>query len=178
MAQELYNEFINFFKKHEIYDENTFAYIQENKVTFDYRDEEKRSQIGCYQTIRNGILTNITIYVPFINNTKTLLINIYINMHAIQLCKQLGKRINNNSNNEVLSMLYEKIYVRENPTEELEAYVKSLDNKTIESGTKKHKVALQVQDKLLKYQEEKKPTFKQMQKKARKLIRKHRTNNP
>lgn len=174
MAQELYNEFLNFFKKHGLYDKNIFQYIQENKVTFDYYDEERNHKTGYYPTIRNGILTDVTIYVPFINNKKTLLINIYVYMHAIQLCNKLGKKIENIDNNETLSMLYQKIYLQENPNQELEKYLLKQDEYTKENGKEKYKLALKVQNELLKYYNEESPTFKQMQKKAKRLTRKHK----
>ena len=174
MAYELYKEFINFFKKHGLYDENIFNYIQKNKITFDYYDEERNYKIGYYPTIRNDILTNVTIYVPFINNQKTLLINIYIYMHAIQLCSKLGQKIDNIDNNETLSMLYQKIYLQENPNQELEKYLSKQDEYTKENGMGKYKIALAVQNELLKYYNEENPTFRQMQKKAKRLIKKHK----
>ena len=173
MAQNLYNDFINFFKKHGIYNENIFKHINDNKVIFDYLDEERNYQIGYHPIIKEGILTDVIVYVPFINNQKTLLINIYVYMHAIQLCKYLGKKINLNNNTEVLSMLYERIYVNEINNHNLETYLNTLDEKTKVAGSPKQKAALTAQKELLKYYQEQKPTYSQMKRKAKKYIRRH-----
>ena len=148
---QLYNEFINFFIKHGLYDENTFNYLKRNSTIFDYREEEKRPFIGYSYSAPNDILREIEIFVPIITDYKTLLINIYVYMHAIILYKQMGKKIETNDYNCVLPMLYEKIYQLENPREELEKYLIELDDNTRENGLKQHKIALNMQDELLDY---------------------------
>lgn len=171
---QLYNEFINFFIKHGLYDENTFNYLKRNSTIFDYREEEKRPFIGYSYSAPNDILREIEIFVPIITDYKTLLINIYVYMHAIILYKQMGKKIETNDYNCVLPMLYEKIYQLENPREELEKYLIELDDNTRENGLKQHKIALNMQDELLDYYKKKKPSFQKLERKVKRLSRKYK----
>ena len=171
---QLHDEFINFFIKHGLYDERTFNYLKYKTTTFDYREEEKRPFIGYSYSAPNNILTEIEIFVPIITDYKTLLINIYVYTHAIILYKQMGKKIENNDFNCVLPMLYEKIYLLENPREELEEYLTILDDNTRENGLKQHKVALNMQDELLDYYKKKQPNFQKLERKVKRLSRKYK----
>ena len=88
-----YNDFIKFFKKHNLYNEEIFNYIQKNRTLFDYRDEDQRIFIGCYYICnKQGILQKINICVPFINDPITLLINIHEYIHAIESYKNISKK--------------------------------------------------------------------------------------
>ena len=173
MKEFNYTELVNFFKKHNLYDEKTFNYLNRNKIIVDYREIESRSEIRCYNLTKNNILSKVWICVPTIYDSKTLLINIYIYMHAILLCKQLGTKTNDKRNNQILAMLYEKIYVEENPNSELTEYLNTLNEYTREKGPLNDKIALGVQQELLEYYNSKNPDLEDLQKKAKKLSNIH-----
>ena len=177
MEINYYIELVNFFIKHNLYDEKIFNYLNRNKIIVDYREIEHRGEIRCYKQTKNNILNKVWICVPTIYDSKTLLINIYIYMHAILLCKKLGKKTNDKTNNQILAMLYEKIYVEENPNNELKEYLDSLNEYTRENGPINDKIALGVQQELLEYYNSKNPNLENLQKKAKKLSRKYQRNN-
>ena len=58
-----YKKFITFLKEHNLYDEEILEYWKNNKLMFDYRDDEKRELIGCFYKIENNILKEIKIII-------------------------------------------------------------------------------------------------------------------
>lgn len=177
MKQNLYNEFINFFKEKGLYNEITFDYLKKNGEIIDYINKERREEIRCYCIIKNGILTGVWVCVPRITDYHTLLINIYIYTHAIQLCKQIGRKYNPQNDTRTLPMLYEKIYLQENPNSELEEHINTLDKYTREKGPKEDQISLGIQKELLEYYNSKNPSFEKLQKKAKKLSKRYQRNN-
>ena len=167
-----YNDFINFFKKHNLYDEEIFNYIQKNRTLFDYRDEEQRIFIGCYYTCnKQGILQKIKLCVPFIDNQITLLINIHEYIHAIELYKNIGKKYEQKDTEETLPMLYEQLYYLENPNKELEIYLIELNKKITKKSSKSYQIALLIQEELLAYYQKTNPTLKKLQTKVKKYLK-------
>lgn len=177
MEPKLYNEFINFFIEKGLYNEITFDYLRNNSKIIDYIDKEARQEIGCYHITKNQILKGVCICVPMIKDYKTLLINIYVYTHAIQLCKQMGKKIDSKMNNQILPMLYERIYVEENPNSILIEYIDTLNNYTKEHGPKEDQISLGIQKELLEYYNSEKPSFEKLQKKAKKLSKRYQRKN-
>jgi len=169
-----YKEFIDFFIKHNLYDKDIFNYIRHNSILFDYIDDDQRPFIGCYPVFtKNNILTQIKIYVPIINSKKTILINIHEYIHAIILYKYFNKKYKKEKDFETLPMLYETIYALENHNEEFENFIKELDTRINEESPQTYKIALAPKKDLLEYHKKKNPTFKQLQKKSKKLSRKY-----
>jgi len=152
MKHNYYTDFINFFKKHNLYDEEIFNYINKNSTRFEYDNEELIPFIGCYY-IKNSqdILQKIKLYVPYITNQITVLINIHEYIHAIELYKKIGKKFKEDNLKEILPMLYERIYIKENPSKKLEEHLKFLNKKINENSTESYKIALEIQDELLDY---------------------------
>jgi len=177
MNPNFYNEFLNFFKEKGLYNEIIFDYLRNNEEIIDYNDIKKRKEIRCYYIIKNKILTGVWVCVPKIKDYKTLLINIYIYAHAIQACNQLGKKFDNTKNTRALPMLYERIYLQENPNNELEEHLNILDNYTKENGPKQDQISLGIQKKLLDYYNSKNPSFENLQRKAKKLSKKYQRSN-
>ena len=71
---------------------------------------------------------------------------------------------------ETLPLLYEKLYILENPSKELIAYSKYLDNLIETNSEKEYKFGLSIRDELL---ENYNYNMQDMQKLAKKLVRKH-----
>ena len=173
-----YNNFISFFKKHNLYNEEMFKYIQNNRTLFDYRDEEKRIFIGCYYICnKQGILQKINVCVPFIDNQITMLINIHEYIHAIELYKNIGKKYQQKDTEETLPMLYEQLYYLENPYKELERYLIELNNKITKNSSKSYQIALLIQEELLSYYQKTNPTFRKLQTKVKKLSKSYIKSN-
>lgn len=173
MPNVLYLKFIDFFKKHNLYDETIFKYIRENAILFDYLEEEKRPFIGCYYNYdKNKCLSKITVVVPIINDERTLLINIHEYTHAIIIYNKLGKKYKIEKDIEMLPMLYERIYLEENKKKALEKYVQGLNQRITEDSEIEYQIALKYQRELLEYYYQT-YDFNKLQKKAKKLSRKY-----
>lgn len=144
-----YNKFIDFFERHHLYDKEMFDYLRLNSTMFDYRDIDKRNFIGCFWTNKNGYLNKVSLVVPFIDSDKTVLINIHEYIHGIMLYKNLGKRYNPGIDRELLPMVYEKLYVLENPSAELMEFEKRLDQGIDQDSDIAYKLGLFYRDELI-----------------------------
>ena len=170
-----YEKFINFFKEHNMYNEEMFAYLRNNSTMFDYRDEEKRKTIGCYYALDSkDRLKKIALVVPFIDSDKTVLINIHEYAHGITAYPKLEKKYKHTLDREIVPMLLERIYAENNP--ELLTYIEELNKSIIESERKDYKIALKVVDEL--YDDYKKSyrskRMNSINNKCKKLVRKHK----
>lgn len=178
MIKNYYNEFIDFFKKHNLYNKEMFDYINSNSTKFDYRDEEQRSFLGCYYICnKHNILQKIKICVPFIDSPTTVLINIHEYLHAIELYNKIGKKYQSNDTKEVLPILYELLYFEENRSKELENHLIYLNSKIKTGSEESYKIALSIKNELLKYYREENPNLTKLQRKAKKLSKKYQRMN-
>ena len=171
-----YTKFIDFFKKHNLYDKEGFEYLRNNSIMFDYRDEEAISLLGwgCRWNIRNGkYLDKINLIVPFLDNDLTVLINIHEYTHGIMLYKYLGKKLKIDNDIEMLPMMYERLYFLENSTLELAKYEEMYD-KTISSDSEiKYILGLKYRDELIeKYNNG--YDFNKLDRYAKKLARRYK----
>ncbi len=158
-----YQKFINFLISHNLHNESVLNYWKKNKVQFDYLDIDQREFIGCYFIIIDKKLKQIKIRIPYINDDKTVLINIHEYVHLLLTYPYLNKKIKLGLDKEVLPIYYEKVYINENKSEYLSNYSKYLDQKIIENNQKEYTLALELSEVLLKennisdiYQQEKK----------------------
>ncbi len=145
-----YQKFIEFLKRHNLYNEEILNYWKNNRIIFDYREEEKRDLIGCYYAFKNNILTKINLIVPIMNDDKTVLINIHEYIHLYLLYDKIGKKCKINEDKEVLPIFYERLYIHENPTKELQEYYEYLNSFIMKEKTKEYLIALEISDILLK----------------------------
>ena len=178
MKRKNYTNLITFFKKHNLYDEEIFKQIYQNAIMFDYRDDDMQKEIGCYTINVCKKLKHIIIVVPYIEDEKTLLINIHEYTHALLAYKKIGKEYtcNDNLESEIIALLYEKIYLIENPSPELENYINYLNQKILQSNDINSKISLQALDELLNYYLQTKNHNKTV-KKSKKLLKKYRKKN-
>ncbi len=151
-----YEKFIDFFKEHNMYDEEMFRYLRENSTLFDYRDKDMVKNIGCYYALDSkDKLKGIALVVPFIDSEKTILINIHEYAHGITAYSKLGKKYKHTLDREIIPMLLEKIYAMQNP--ELLPFIENLNKGIINSDSEDYKIALKTIDELFAdYQKTKK----------------------
>ena len=170
-----YNQgIIDFFKRHNMYDEKMFEYLQENSTMVDYKDPEQRPFIGCYYIQgKNNILQKIVLYVPYVYDNTTALIDIHEITHGIENYYKIGKKFEKNITVEALPLLYEKLYILENPTDELIEYGRYLDEKADRHREIQYRFALKIRDELLSNYNY---NMKKMEKKVKKLSRKYHEN--
>lgn len=172
---EAYTEFINFFKKHNLYNEEAFNYIRNNSKLIDYREEEKREYIGCYYVFdQKKSLNSIKLIVPYITDKITILINIHEYIHAIIFYQHLGKKIKIEEDIEVLPILFEQLYSNELQNPKLQKYLENLNNHIKKTSPIEYQIALAIKQELLTYYYQKNPTFQKLQNKSKKLSKKYK----
>lgn len=170
----MYNKFIDFLDKHDLYDKDIIKYFWKNSLIFDYSNEEDRDFIGCYYSFdKSGRLIKIRACVPYIYDDKTILINIHEYIHFYLLYKKIGKECIIGIDSEVLPILYEKIYILENSNEELLKYEEYLNKYITNNSDKKYILALKLQDKLIEFYN-KGLTIERLNFSAKVLARKYR----
>ena len=171
-----YREFINFFKRHNLYNKETFDYLSKNSIQFDYLDEDKHPYIGYhYLTDEEGNLSKIILFVPYIDSDYTTLINIHEYIHGIILYNKLGKRYKQENDAEILPLLYEKIYLLEKQNKSLELLQENLNKRITETSPIEYKIALDVQNEMLNYYYECNPEFNKLEQKAKKLAKRYKS---
>ena len=165
---------IDFFKRHNMYDEKTFKYLSSHTTMIDYNDPEQRDFVGCFYILdNNNILQSLVLDLPYVNNEKTMLISIHELTHGIENYSKIGKKFKKDITCEALPILYEKLYINEFPSEELLSYSKYLDNLIINNCEKEYQFALAIREELLKnYNYD----MKKMSKLTKKLSKKHHYN--
>lgn len=142
------DELISFFKRHNLYDEEMFKYLQNNTTMIDYHIKEQRDLIGCFYTfVNNNILKTIHLNVPYIYDDITMLINIHEIVHGIELYKKLNKKAKINNMCEILPILYEKIYIEETNNDDLRKYHQQVNN-NIGRKDKRYHIAFSIIEEL------------------------------
>ena len=166
------NELINFFKRHNLYDEEMFKYLQDHSDMIDYNDEEVRMFLGAAYEIneKNNKLNKFRICLPYVNSYVTMLNSIHEIVHGIIAYKYLNKEFNKNIDLECLPLLYEKIYISETNDESLDKYGKYLDSKRDSSDEERYKFALYARDYLYDNYDK---NINNMEKMSYKLIKKY-----
>ena len=177
MQENYYNKFINFFKKYNLYNKDLFNYIWNNSNFFNYLEEDYRPYIGIYYKFdKKGRLMSFNLIVPFIDSNETLLINIHEYLHAIFGYYYIGKRIRIDESCEVLSLLFEKLYLSNNKDEKLQNFKIALDNMALKSNEEKYILGLKVADELFDKIGEH-PNLKKLYRKSKLLIKKYKYFN-
>lgn len=165
-----YDKYINFLKKHNIYSKEILEYIRRNSIHFDYLEEEKRAFIGCfYLQNKKEILQKIHVCIPYIDSDITTLINIHEYIHVLSLYPYLNKKMKLTKQEEILPIFYELLYYLDNTSQYLQDEITKLNNQILASGQIEYNIALKCRQELLQYYKKEQPTFKKLQKKAKRL---------
>lgn len=136
---------IDFFKRHNMYDEKVFEYLQDNTMMVDYNDPDQRMFIGFSAWIKDGVLKRFTICIPYMQDNITMLNDIHEIAHGIYAYRKLNKKYDRNAC-ETIPMLCEKIFVSETNDEELTKYSEYLDSLIDEDSEAKYRFALRNRD--------------------------------
>lgn len=177
MNNNAYTKFINFFKSKGLYDEELFEYVKKHLVSFNYEDKEYRPLIGTYTAFKNKKLIFLKVIAPYIDSDITILINIHEFSHAIYYIKNKNKASKIGA--ELIALLYEELYISENPSKELLEFQKKLNNSITENAYE-YFIALNKVPELLKYYNEQKDSNnieKNIYKKVKKIILKEKNKN-
>lgn len=170
MKKGMLQKYINFLKKHEIYDEKCIRYLHRHSVKINYQD---MSLIGCTLDIdRKGRLRSFIPCVPYLYNDKMVAIYIYVYVQALELIPKLGKKYEDNFLDQLLPLFYLKLYLTENANEALWTYDQSIRNTLLEDQTNQSKILLQSLDRLIGNYYQENSEAKKMGKKAKRLAKK------
>lgn len=153
MSNTLYRNFINFFVKYNLYDEEMFNYIRSNSEIFNYLDKDMRMFIGSFALIVDSKLDEIKLFVPMIKDEETLLINVNEYVKAILMYKYLGKdnfdKYYNRTTSIAIGLLYQKLYLYDNPSKEGMVYMRKLEESFLNGNDDDYKNALNIHNELL-----------------------------
>lgn len=144
---------IDFFKKHQLYNEEMFKYFEEHSTMINGDYDEERMVTGVAYLIdkNTGILKGIHVNLPYIKpnaiDEELMLDSIHELTHAIFTYPKIGKKFKRNITIETLPLLYEKLYIMENPTPKAIAYGHRLDD-TIDDEEQEYAFALKARDEL------------------------------
>ncbi len=140
----------DFFKRHNLYDEKMFEYISDHTDYIDYNDPDMRFLIGCaYQYDKRGKrLDRFRLCMPYAVDDRTTLMCIHEIVHGIDFYKHLNKKYKKKKTIEALPLLYEKIFVTENPTPELISFANYLDSRISEDKEDSYKYGISVREQL------------------------------
>ena len=108
-------KFINFLKKYNLYREEIFKYIKPRTRRIDYKDNNAFNFIGVYANLdNNDILRDIKMVVPYMVDDNSIAINIHEYIHLLYIYDYLNKEYVFNNYEELLPVLYELMYSKEN----------------------------------------------------------------
>lgn len=174
MEENYYIKFINFFRSYGLYDEQMFNYIWSNSIFYNDLEIECEDFAGIYYILdKHSKLLKFNLIVPYINNEKTLFINIHEYMHAIYAYYYLGQKIKIDETSEAIALLFEKIYLDEFYSHSLNEYKNKLNTIRNNSCDKKYVLGLKIADELL-LNYKKKLSFKDLNKKSKRLLKKYK----
>ena len=123
------SDLVNFFKRHNLYEDKMFDYFNNNITHYDYNIWEYRILTGClFISSEDDILKKIHLCVPTIIDDITMLINVHEYTHAIEMYNNLEKIYKESIYREVLPITFERLYVMESSSMSLEDYREYLDN--------------------------------------------------
>ena len=155
MNTNYYLKFIDFFQRHNLYNEELFHYFRNNSILFDYLDTDYHPFIGCFYTAKKKKVNKIRLIVPYTDSDITNSINIHEYTHAIILYQYINKIFPENNTTEILPMFYERLYLEENKNNALLQEHTDAINKRITLSNDpeiiKYRLALAMQDELLEY---------------------------
>ena len=174
MKVNYYNKFIDFFIEHNLYDKKVFDYIWDRCIFFNYLEDEHRKQIGVYYIFdKNKKLLDFNLIVPFIDSKKTSLINIHEYIHAIVAYYKLGKKLVLDDFCEINSLFFEKVYVLENYSDDIDKFLSKLNQERLNSNENKYIYGLKIVDDLIQNYN-KDLSLNKISNKSKKLIKKYK----
>lgn len=166
---------IDFFKRHNMYDFETFRYIEQNLDIIDYEDEDLRMFIGCglKHNLKDKLL-GFRVCIPYPNNHKTMLIAIHELTHAIEAYNHLDKKFKKDAYIEIMPILMEKVYIEESCDSKVQEFGNYLDCLIDNESDISYRCALSVRDELYNNYNN---NYKKTSKKAKRLAKRYQRNN-
>lgn len=107
-------KFISFLKKYDIYREDILDFIKPKTIRIDYRNENTIGFTGVYPIMENNIIKDIRMVVPYMIDDYSISMNIHEYIHLLDVYNYLNKEYVFNDQSELLPVMYELLYAKEN----------------------------------------------------------------
>ncbi len=140
---------IDFFKRHNLYDEKMFEYLQDNTWGVCYADPPKARRVGCPVIRYKGRILGFVIIIPDVTNDFTMFIQVHEIAHGIYAYKHLGKKVEDRKL-ELLPFAIEKLYANEVQSEAVNNFSQRLDSMVDETSREPYRFALANRDEIVK----------------------------
>ena len=164
-----FDKFVEFIRKHKLYQRDSLAFISERTTYLDYENINERDFIGCYYDVdKFGRVVDFKVYVPKIADEKTLLINIHEYVHAFILYKLLNKNYDIGLEKEVLPLMYEKICILENEEFSLKKYERVMKEVINEINTDEYIIGNEIANVLVPLED---GNLEELNKEAKRLVK-------
>lgn len=149
---------VDFFKNHGLYDERVFHYLKGHTAMFDYDMDHisARDSMGFAPKIDDFThkLERFSLYMPYPNNPRTMLMNVNIIAKGIVAYKYLNKRFRNDMNLEAIGFLYEELFARESNDPKIIEFKEAINNDINEESAPLYQYALYAQNEMLEQYED------------------------
>lgn len=166
-------KFINFLKKHDLYDEKVLKYLFEQSV--DSNVDEHDFLLGsCHVVInnKNGKLEQIIPCMPNIMDDYSVMIAIYTYVNTLLLFPKLNKTYDSDLfYNDFLPLFYKKLYILENPVAQLLVHDKLMQERLLKVSPNKFKYIFELIDSLTCNYNKNNSDSRKIAKKAKRLAR-------
>lgn len=140
--QNIYEiKFLNFLKRHNLYDEEKYSYLKQNSSKVDIKINQ--DFIGCYfnKDEQNRII-KIRLIIPILENDITVMLAIHEYVHGYIMLDKINTTDIEEDEEEVLPMFYEYLYYLENRNKEIEEYRINMIKTVFTENKFKYKLAL------------------------------------
>ncbi len=146
------NEFISFLKNYNLYNKEIVDSFFGDSFRYNYENDRDIIFSECIYIINNeDILVKIRACIPYINDYKTMLINIHEYVHYYMLYKKIGKKVIIGRNCELLPVAYEKLFIMEKNIQELYDYDDFLTKNILCNNDPNYLYALENRDRIVNY---------------------------
>lgn len=168
-------KFLDFLKRHSLYDEKVLKYVNEQAIDSDINEHD--FLLGsCHIFVNNktGKLEQIIPCMPNLMDDYSVMIAIYTYINALLLMPMIGKSYDDNLFlHYFLPLFYKKIYILENPTSELLVYEDKMRERLVKYSPDKFKFIFDLIDELTSNYNKNNVDNKQMAKKIKRIARIH-----
>jgi len=109
----MYEIYIEFLKKYNLYDKEVFDFIKDKTVYVDYMNTDSEDFIGVYPIVdEDNIVRDLRMCVPTIVDDISISMNIHEYVHLIKMYSNLNKEYVEDKYKELLPVMYELLFLK------------------------------------------------------------------
>ena len=124
----MYEIYIEFLKKYNLYDKEVFDFIKDKTVYVDYMNTDSENFIGVYPIVdKDNIVRDLRMCVPNIVDDISISMNIHEYVHLIKMYSNLNKEYVEDKYKELLPVMYELLFLKSiNFDEYIDIYIEHI----------------------------------------------------